>query len=75
MSPGIFVIGGSNELVEMSIQPYETEEVLQNLLEDYPAVLVGEGQTSTRRFALIKREAGVASQKVAAIVGASITCS
>jgi Domain of unknown function (DUF4268) len=63
VSPGIFVIGSSNELVEMSIQPYETEDVLQKLLEDYPAVLVGEGQTSTRRFALIKREAGIASQE------------
>lgn len=63
MSPGIFVIGSDDELVEMTIQPYETEDVLQKLLEDYPEVLVGEEDTSPRRFALIKREAGVASQE------------
>lgn len=62
MTPGIFVLNQGNELVEMMMQPYETEDVLQKLLEDYPAVLAGEGQTSTRRFALIKREAGVAAE-------------
>lgn len=63
MSPGIFVIKDGDELVEMTIQPYEKENVLQKLLEDYPAVLAGEGNTSTRRFALIKREAGVAAEE------------
>jgi hypothetical protein len=61
LSPGIFVVNQGDQLVEMTMQPYETEDVLQKLLEDYPAVLAGEGQTSTRRFALIKREAGVAA--------------
>lgn len=61
MSPGIFVVNQGNELVEMTMQPYETEDVLQKLLEDFPAVLAGEGRTSERRFALIKREAGVAA--------------
>lgn len=63
MSPGIFVIGSNDELVEMAIQPYETEGVLQKLLEDYPEVLGGEEESSTRRFALIKREAGIASHE------------
>jgi hypothetical protein len=62
MSPGIFVIQEGNKLIEMAIQPYETEDVLQKLLEEYPAVLAGEGETSSRRFALIKREAGVAAE-------------
>lgn len=57
------MVNQGNELVEMTMQPYETEDVLQKLLEDYPAVLAGEGQTSTRRFALIKREAGVAAEE------------
>lgn len=63
MTPGIFVIRDGGELVEMAIQPYETEDVLQKLLEDYPAVLGGEEEVSTRRFALIKREAGVAAEQ------------
>lgn len=63
MSPGIFVINSANDLVEMSPQHYETEDVLQKLMEDFPAVLAGEGQTVTRRFALIKREAGIASHE------------
>ncbi|MDP9067409.1 MAG: DUF4268 domain-containing protein [Actinomycetota bacterium] len=45
----------------MGIQPYEAEDVLQKLVADYPGVLAGEGQTSERRFALIKREAGIPS--------------
>lgn len=55
------MISSQDELVEMAPEPYATEDVLQKLLEDYPVVLGGEGQTSTRRFALIKRETGIAA--------------
>lgn len=63
MSPGIFVIHEGGRLVEMLIQPYEAEDVLQKLLADYPGVLAGERETSSRRFALIKREAGVPAEE------------
>lgn len=66
MSPEIFVIKEGGDLVEMAMQPYETEDVLQKLLEDYPGVLAGEGQTSDRRFLLIKRELGIPDQAGAA---------
>jgi hypothetical protein len=46
----------------MAMLPYKTEDVLQKLLEDYPGVLAGEGETSNRRFLLIKRELGVPDQ-------------
>ncbi len=63
MSPGIFVINEGGALVEMVMQPYEAEAVLQRLLADYPGVLAGESETSARRFALIRREAGVPAQE------------
>lgn len=61
MSPGIFVINEQGGLVEMALQPYEAESVLQQLLADHPGVLAGENEASRRKFALIKREAGVPS--------------
>lgn len=63
MSPGIFVIKEGGALVEMVMQPYEAESVLQQLLADYPGVLAGETEASARRFALIKREAGVPDEE------------
>jgi hypothetical protein len=63
MSPGIFVIKEGGHLVEMLMQPYEAEYVLQRLLADYPGVLAGEAESSARRFALINREVGVPAQE------------
>ena len=52
MSPGIFGVKEGGDLVEMAMQPYETEDVLQMVLEHYPGVLAGEGRTSDRPFLL-----------------------
>ncbi len=59
MSDVIFLLRG-DELVEMRQQPYDSESVLQTLLEKYPHLLAGE-QIAERplRWLLIKREAGV----------------
>jgi hypothetical protein len=60
---GIFVISGelespAAELFEMVEQPYDSEDVLQSLIERYPNLLAG-GQIdpeSPRRWLLIRRE-------------------
>ena len=41
MSDGISHLRG-DKLVEMRQQPYESEDVLQTLLEKYPSLLAGE---------------------------------
>jgi hypothetical protein len=42
MSDGIFLIQSGGELVRMDEAPYATEELLQNLLSNYPDLLAGE---------------------------------
>ncbi|MBI5947107.1 MAG: hypothetical protein HY875_03100 [Chloroflexi bacterium] len=66
MSDGIFVIkgelgSGEEELVEMRQAPYDSEDVLQDILARYPDLLAG-GQMnpeSPRRWLLIRREQSV----------------
>src|SRR5712691_11409572 len=63
MSDGIFLLRGE-ELVEMRQQPYDSEAVLQTLLEKYPNLLAGEQIGDARlRWLLVKREAGVPAQE------------
>jgi hypothetical protein len=57
---GIFLIQGA-ELKVLVDQPYESEDVLQRALADFPAVLAG-GATNDeheRRLLLIRREKGI----------------
>lgn len=42
MSPGIYLVGDDGALVEMNEQPYDSEAVLQGLLERYPNLLAGD---------------------------------
>lgn len=60
---GIYLKQGTGELVEMRQQPYESEDVLQKLLANHPALLAGEQMNSgaPRRWLLISREFGVPS--------------
>ena len=52
-----------DELVEMVEQPYEAEDVLQQLLADYPNLVAGDQDSEVRkRWLLVKRELGVASK-------------
>ena len=53
-----------DELVEMVEQPYEAEKVLQQLLAECPDLLAGDQDSERRkRWLLVKRELGVASEE------------
>src|SRR5438477_5155334 len=65
MSGGIFLIQSGGELVEMKEQPYDTEDVLQQLLAKYPSLLAGDqfGGAAPRRWLLVAREMGVPGEQ------------
>jgi hypothetical protein len=65
MNGGIFLIQNSGELVEMTEQPYDTEEVLQLLLAKYPNLLAGDqiDPSKPRRWQLVSREMGVPDEE------------
>jgi hypothetical protein len=65
MAGGIFLIQGSGELVEMAEQPYESEDLLQRLLAQYPSVLAGDQGNGAvrRRWLLVSREMEVPSEE------------
>jgi|SRR5579872_3961516 len=59
--PTIFLIDSKGGIVEMSDQPYDSEQILQELLAKYPSVLAGD-QMSGRapvKWLLVSREAGI----------------
>lgn len=64
MADDIFIIQDNRTLIEMNEKEYDSEELLQSLLADYPKLLAG-GQidnVSPRRWLLIKREVGVPAE-------------
>ena len=65
MTDDIYLIRDDGTLVEMSSQPYDSEELLQRLLAEYPSLLAGEqiDGASPRRWLLITREMGVPSDE------------
>lgn len=65
MSGGIFLIQDGGELVEMKEQPYDTEDVLQELLAKYPNLLAGDQMDAAapRRWLLVSREMGVPDEQ------------
>ena len=65
MGGGIFLIQDDGRLVEMKEQPYDSEELLQELLEKYPDLLAGDQIDSDepRKWLLVSREAGLASEE------------
>lgn len=58
MASSIFLIGQDDVLTELSQAPYNTEELLQRLLADHPALLRGTS-ASDARLLLICRELGI----------------
>lgn len=58
---GIFLIQPGGGLVEMNEQPYDSEDVLQELLAKYPNLLAGDQMNADapRRWLFIDREMGV----------------
>jgi hypothetical protein len=68
MSPGIYSIDDQGQLVEMSEQPYPTEDALQSLLEQHPELLADDQPAGERRrLVLVAREAGLASEEDGAL--------
>ena len=68
MSGVIYQIDDDANLHELSAQPYDAERVLQDLLAKHPKLLAGDQISSTdpRRFLLVMREMGVASDDTGA---------
>jgi hypothetical protein len=64
MPPGLYLVSDDGTLIEMSEQRYDSEDVLQTLLESYPSLLAGDQfpGDEPRRWMLVKREAGIASE-------------
>ena len=62
---GIYLIRDDGGLVEMTEQPYGTEELLQKLLADYPNFLAGDqiDRDVPRRWLLVSREVSLASEE------------
>jgi hypothetical protein len=65
MSGGIFLLRGDDDLVPMTAQPYDTEDVLQALLARFPDLLAGDqfAGVAPRRWLLTGREAALASDE------------
>jgi len=63
MAGGIYLVQDDGGLVEMSEQPYDSEDVLQRLLANYPNLLAGDQMDSDepRRWLLVKREMALPS--------------
>jgi len=54
----IFLLQDNNELLEMNERKYDSEDLLQSLLENYPKLLAGSqiNPSNPRRWLLIRRE-------------------
>src|SRR5579885_3607857 len=61
MSAGIYVIKDDGQLVEMKEKVYDSEDLLQKLIADYPNLLAGDqiDGAEPRRWLLVTREAPV----------------
>lgn len=61
MSGGIFLLRGGDDLVPMTEAPYDSEDVLQELLAKFPDLLAGDqlAGADARRWVLIDRESAV----------------
>lgn len=61
MSDKIFLLKDDGDLLEMVETRYDSEDLLQQLLEDYPALLAGDqiDPTEPKRWLLITREMGI----------------
>ena len=64
MNSSIFLVKGDGGLVEMRETFYDSEALLQSLLERYPSLLAGDqvNPRSPRRWLLVRREAPVPSE-------------
>ncbi len=65
MAGSIYLIQSGDELIEMTEEPYDSEDRLQELLAKYPNLLAGDQMNSDkpRRWLLISRETAVPSEE------------
>lgn len=65
MDGGIYLIQSDGQLLELTEQDYDSEELLQRLLAQYPHLLAGKqiDPSFPRRWMLVSREAGLPSEK------------
>lgn len=65
MSGRIYLLHGQDQLVAMTEQPYESEDLLQELPASYPNLLAGEqiSRDAPRRWLLIRREQSMPSEE------------
>ncbi len=61
VSGDIFLLRGGDDLVPMTEAPYDSEDVLQELLAKFPDLLAGDqlAGVGARRWVLIDRESAV----------------
>lgn len=61
MGTGIFAIQEDGQLIEMSEAPYASEDIFQEMLEQYPNLLAGDqiDSDSPRRWLLVQREMSI----------------
>lgn len=61
MSSGVFLIQADGSLVRMDASRYDSEDLLQRLVAEYPDLLAGDqiDGASPRRWLLIRRELGI----------------
>lgn len=69
MTAGIFIVQPDGKLLALSESPYDSEDMLQLLLERYPALLAGHQVDAERprRWLLVKRELGIPDGDGAAV--------
>jgi hypothetical protein len=62
---GIYLIQSDDQLVEMTEQAYDSEDLLQVLLAKYPSILAGDqvNASAPRRWLLVRREFGVPARE------------
>ena len=65
MAGSIYLVQSDDRLVEMNEEPYDSEDLLQELLAKYPNLLAGDqmDDAAPRRWLLISREALVPSEE------------
>lgn len=65
MVDNIYLVQNGGQLIEMGEHAYDSEDVLQRLLADYPHLLAGDqiDAATPRRWVLISREVGVPSEE------------
>lgn len=61
----IFVLDEQRKLIALAVRHYESEDLLQTLLADYPSLLAGDqiDPNSPRRWLLVKRELEVPAEE------------